>query len=145
VEELKTLKYIGKHKVIEMLKYTEKRKIIEAEPIMVALLDEIAERLLSLEKLSAKPKGKIYPINITVSKLEIIDFINGYPREPLFSISIFNDGPDEVYPSVNTHQKRTPLKYGEPLSIEFHAPRIEKLYLDVDEGKKANIRGFGMY
>jgi hypothetical protein len=112
---------------------------------IAGMIDETVERILNVEKLLVKPKGYIHPIKITVDKITLIDFITKIPYTPLFSITIFNDGPDEVYPSVNTYQKLTSLKYGESLTIEFHTPRIEKLYLDVDEGKKANIRGFGMY
>jgi hypothetical protein len=115
------------------------------EVLQTQILYDIAGMLDDVGKLLAKPMGYTHPIKVTVSELTIIDFVNGAPYSPLFSITIFNDGPDEVYPSVNTYQKLTSLKYGESLTIEFHTSRIERLYLDVDEGKKANIRGFGMY
>jgi hypothetical protein len=131
----------------------EKWRGVEAGPLIAALLDEVAERLYkmqtenfkNIEKLLAKPKGYIYPIKITVAKLEIIDFLKEPPHTQLFAVTIFNDGPDEVYPSVNIHQRTTPIKPNENVRFEFTAPKIEKIFLDVDDGKTANIRGFGVY
>jgi len=108
-------------------------------------LETISERLINVEALLVKPKGYVVPINVEVTKTEVLNFISATPYTPLFSVSLFNDGPDEVYPSVNDLQNRTPLKPGENISLDFHAPKIEKLFLDVDEGKKAKIRGFGLY
>lgn len=109
---------------------------------VAGMIEEVAERL---EKALAKPRGLTYPVKVFVDKLVVIDFVKELPHSPLSSITIYNDGPDEVYPSVNEHQKIASLKPGESLSIELGTPGIEKLYLDVDEGKKAYIRGFGIY
>jgi hypothetical protein len=126
-------------------KYIEGSSKVSPEVFQTVLLDEIAERLLHLEELLAKPRGCVYPIRVAVEKLTIIDFVRGYPYTRLFAITLFNDGPDSVYPSVNDYQKHTPLNTGESLTLEYHSPRIEKLILDVDEGKTANVRGFGIY
>jgi hypothetical protein len=115
------------------------------EVLQTQLLYDIASMIEELTESSKTPKGFVFPIIITVQETTTIDFVKEMPREPLFSITIFNDGPDDVYPSVNTYQKYAPLKPGESLSIDFRKPGIEKLYLDVDTGKKANIRGFGIY
>jgi hypothetical protein len=109
---------------------------------VAGMIEEVAEKL---ERALAKPKGLTYPINILVDKLTVIDFVKGAPYTPLFSITIYNDGPDEVYPSVNEHQRIAPLKPGESLNIELGAQGIERLYLDVDEGKKASVRAFAVY
>jgi len=105
----------------------------------------IEEALERLEKGLAKPRGLIFPLNVLVDKMVVIDFVKGLPYTPLFSITIFNDGPDEVYPSVNELQKQTPLKPGEQLNIDARGAGIERLYLDVDANKKAYVRGFGLY
>jgi hypothetical protein len=91
------------------------------------------------------PKGLIYPINITVTSRIELDLLNNPPFRPLFSITIFNDGPDEVYFSINEPQKITPIKPHEHLKIEFRQPKIVKLFFEVDTGKTANVRGFGVY
>jgi len=105
----------------------------------------IEEALERLEKGLAKPRGLTFPVKVFVDKLVVIDFVKGLPHAPLFSITIYNDGPDEVYPSLNEHQRIAPLKPGESLNIGLGTPEIERLYLDVDEGKKASVRVFGVY
>jgi hypothetical protein len=109
------------------------------------MMEDAIERLKRIEESTVKPKGYVYHIKAAVDKLVVFDFLSEFPNTPLFAVTLYNDGPDEVYPSVNIHQKTTPLKPGETLIIDFHAPRIKKLYLDIDEGKKAYIRGFGTY
>jgi hypothetical protein len=44
-----------------------------------------------------------------------------------------------------TDVRITPLKPGESLTIDMRQPVIERLFLDVAEGKQAFIRGFGIY
>jgi len=91
------------------------------------------------------PKGYVYPINVTVSELTILDFIVGEPHTPLFSITLYNDGQNDVYVGINSYQKTAPLRPGEYLNVEFKTPVIKRLYLDVNEDEKAYIRGFGIY
>jgi hypothetical protein len=110
---------------------------------LAGMVDDLVERLARIE--SARPKGYVYHITVVVDKLVVLDFVKGHPYAPLIAVTLYNDGPDEVYPSVNGHQKVAPLKPGETLTIDYHAPLIERLYLDVDEGRSANIRGFGTY
>jgi hypothetical protein len=109
------------------------------------MLYDIASMLEEVVGLLSKPKGRVYPIKVTVERTTILDFVNEYPHTPLFSVTVYNDGPNEVYIGINGYQKQTDLKYGENLSIEFTAPKIEKIIFDVGEGKRANIRGFGVY
>jgi hypothetical protein len=128
--------------VDELLKAALTLAIAEENARIVA--ETLAKKTLK-PKTIVKPKGYTHPIKVAVDKLTVIDFTIKPPYTPLFSITLFNDGPDDVYPSVNTYQKLVQLKYGESLQIKFSSPKIEKLYLDVDDGKEANIRGFGIY
>jgi hypothetical protein len=107
--------------------------------IGVVMAEEIARSMKS------KQKGYTYSLTIVVDKLKIIDFVDSEPHARLASITIYNDGEDEVYASVNTYVKNAPIKPHEILNIEFREPLIEKLYLDVDEGKTATVRIFGIY
>jgi hypothetical protein len=93
----------------------------------------------------SSPRGLIHPINITVTSRIELDLLNNPPFTPLYSITIYNDGPDEVYFSLGTPQRITPIKSHEHLKIEFQDPKIVKIFFDVDAGKVANIRGFGVY
>jgi len=107
--------------------------------ISIVMSEEIA-RLLK-----KKNRGYTYSLKVDVDGLKIIDFVNDEPHARLTSITIYNDGEDEVYASVNTYVKNAPIKPHEILNIEFDDQLIEKLYLDVDEGKKAVVRVFGTY
>jgi hypothetical protein len=113
--------------------------------IQTQILYDIAGMLEEALGRLQRPKGYVHPIAIMVTEATYLDFVIGMPHSPLFSITLYNDGPDEVYPSVNAHQRNVPLKPGESLHIDCYSPAIERLYLDVDEGKKAFVRGFGIY
>jgi hypothetical protein len=103
----------------------------------------IAEETARL--LKKRNKGYTFSLKTVVDKLKVIDFVNGEPHAKLSSITIYNDGEDEVYASVNTHVKNAPIKPHEILNIDFSEPMIEKLYLDIDEGKTTVVRIFGIY
>jgi len=107
-----------------------------------AMLLAIAEET---KETRAEPRGFIYPINVTITSLTILDFIVGEPHTPLFSLTLYNDGQNDVYIGVNSYQKTAPLRPGEYLNVEFKTPVIKQLYLDVEAGKNAYIRGFGIY
>jgi hypothetical protein len=113
--------------------------------LIVHYLDEISGRLEDLAELLEKPQGYVHPIKITVTEAQVLDLVTKPPYTLLFAVTLFNDGPDEVYPSVNVYQRKTPLKPGESVRFEYTSPRIERLFLDVDAGKRANVRGFGIY
>jgi hypothetical protein len=121
---------------------------VRPDVLVAALLDEIAGRLHDIEKMvrESRPEGAVHPISATVTGPEVLDFTGGPPYRPLFAVTIYNDGPDGVYPSVNEYRKTAPLKPGESVKFEYVLPRIARLYLDVErEGRKAVIRGFGAY
>ena len=106
---------------------------------------ELAFAIASAEEAQPKPRGYTYTKTLLVDKLVVLDFINGEPYCPLFSIDIYNDGADEVYVSINNYSRGAVLKPYELLKIDLRAPLIKRIYLDVDNGKKALIRIFGIY
>jgi len=112
---------------------------------IAGMMEDVVERLRRVEEALKRPRGFIFPFKVTVEKLEVIDVLKLWVGTPLYTVSIYNDGPDDVYPSVNEHQKHTPLKPGEMVSLDYQSPRIKRLYLDVDKGKKAGVRGFGVF
>jgi hypothetical protein len=121
---------------------------VDPAVLQAAMLDEIAERLYRIEAalMESRPKGAMCPIKVTVTGPLVLDFIEKPPHTSLFALTIYNDGPDTVFPSVNTYQKTTPLMPGENVKFEYVVPKIDRLYLDVErEGKKSLIRGFGVY
>jgi|YelNatPaOPRAMG01_1025707.scaffolds.fasta_scaffold31800_4 hypothetical protein len=129
----------------DMARIVVKDRPYALQVVQTQILYDIAWMLEEVLGRLQRPKGYIHPIAVTVTEATYLDFVIGMPHSPLFSITIYNDGPDDVYPSVNIHQKNVPLKLGESLQIDCQAPKIERLYLDVEEGRKAYIRGFGIY
>jgi hypothetical protein len=124
---------------------------VRPDVLSAALLDEVAERLRRLEELQAKPRGRIYPLKVEVAGTEeipgtaVLDFVSSAPYTPLISLTIFNDGPDDVYPGVNERQTEARLVPRENLNVDYGAPRIERLILWVERGHRAVVRGFGVY
>jgi hypothetical protein len=128
-----------------MPKDVEVQKTVEPSALQVMYLDEIAGRLGHLESLMAKPKGYTHPIKATVNGFTIIDDFYRDLHIVLYAVTLYNDGPDDVFPSINSFQKVTPLKVNESVSFDYGKPCIKYIVLDVDTGKTANIRGFGIY
>jgi hypothetical protein len=112
---------------------------------MLRNLLELAFAIVAAEEVQPKLLGYTYSKTLLVDKLTILDFINDEPHHPLFSVNIYNDGSDDVYVSVNNYSRGAVVKPHESFRIDMRAPRIEKLFLDVDSGKKAYIRVFGIY
>ncbi|MEM3895381.1 hypothetical protein [Thermofilum sp.] len=104
----------------------------------------LSEQMSDLALYLIKPEGISVPINVSVSNILVIDFIKDYPNKRLFSISLINDGPDEVYIGVNSVQTTTPTKANEAASFDYKAPRIARLYLYTGPGKTAKVRGEGV-
>ena len=115
-------------------------------------MDELAELALNIvmaeemaRRIKPRQRGYTYSLRIVVDGLTVIDFVDNEPHAKLFSLTIYNDGDSDVYVSVNNYEKNAPLKPHETLNIKFNDAVIEKLYLDVDEGKKTEVRVFGIY
>jgi len=113
------------------------------------LIDRIVASIVAAEetarKIKPKQKGHTHSLSILVDKLTVVDFANNEPHAKLFALTIYNDGDSEVYVSVNKYERGAPLKPHEVLNIRFDDAVIERLYLDVDEGKSTTVRVFGTY
>ena len=112
---------------------------------MAGMIESLLEKIGRIESLIVKPEGKIYTVDIEVDKLTVINFAEDYPRTMLYSITLFNDGPDDVSVSVNSYENRLILKAGESVDLNFGSPVIKTLLLDVELGRKAKVRGVGVY
>jgi hypothetical protein len=119
-----------------------KEKLIRSDVFQAALLSKIADKL---KEMDVKPEGHVFPINVEVTDMKVLDFIIDYPHKLLWSVTLFNDGPDDVYPGINENQTVTPLKPGNSTSVDFHSPKIQMLFLTTKNGGRAVVRGFGAY
>jgi hypothetical protein len=112
---------------------------------MAGMIESLLEKVSKIESLIVKPEGKIYTVDVTVDRLTVINFVEDYPRTMLYSITLFNDGPDDVNVSVNSYENRLLLKAGESVDLNFSSPVIRTLLLEVEIGRKAKVRGVGIY
>lgn len=108
------------------------------------MLDDIIRKLEELHQtqLAGLAKGELVPITLEVNGEKEVKF---FP--PLICFSMFNDGPDEVYPMVNQKipagARETPLKKGESLDYDAKRPVIKSIYLVCGKDKSAVVRVFG--
>ena len=130
---------------LQVLQSTEKQNRISEGPMSVALLNEIAERLMSLEKLAkaTQPIGAVEPIE----KFVITDVRRHMPlQKPWFSVSIINDDDhNDVFCIVNTEKsfeehRIHPL---ETYNINMVTAVIKDLLFWCDHGESAVVRIVG--
>jgi hypothetical protein len=87
--------------------------------------------------------------NITLQLTDsqtVLDMLNTAADLPWTSFTIFNDGPGNVYFSVNTDyvQENTPLKANEKLSYMLKKQSISKIILKAATGTRASVRLFAL-
>ena len=123
----------------------EGEKRVRADVFQAALLDEIAERLLSIEQMlgEEKPEGVVEPMEpITVT--DVTRRVMA-PIKPWFSVNIVNDGPNDVYAIVNSEKSfewhRIPK--GEPYKVDMKRPVIKDVLLKCESGENASVRVVG--
>ena len=99
-----------------------------------ALLDMI-KSLLAMQV----SEGVVEPRTVSVDEKGID--VSG--TAPWLTATIFNDGPDSVYVSVNDGEQGE-LKAGESLRIDFEKSKrkIEVIHLICSKGKTASVRIF---
>jgi hypothetical protein len=131
---------------LRVSQFTEKQNNrVESGPIGIALLNEIAERLLALENLAkaTQPIGAVEPIE----KFLITDVRRHMPlQKPWFSVSIINDDDhNDVFCIVNTEKsfeehRIHPL---ETYNINMVTAVIKDLLFWCDHGESAIVRIVG--
>ena len=123
---------------------TGKQKRISEGPMSVALLDEIAQRLMNLEKLAkaTQPIGAVEPIE----KFVITDVRRHMPLvKPWFSVSVINDGNDDVFCIVNTEKsfEEHRIHALETYNINMVTAVIKDLLFWCAHGEHATVRIVG--
>lgn len=128
----------------EVSKSTGEQEKIEAGPMQVVLLDEIAGRLLAIEELirAEQPVGAVEPIE----KFKITDIRTHLPlRKPWFSVSIINDGEDDVFCIINTEKsfEEHRIRPNETYNIAMITAVITNLLFWCNKGEAATVRIVG--
>jgi len=129
-------------------KSTETPRKIRADVATVALLDEIAERLLDIQTVLKKqvPEGVVEPLNpITVTSSPTV--VHPPFRDKLwFSITIVKEAAIEVYLQVNTKNENIPYTMSADEKVfdqDFSRACIEdiRLWTNPHESCVVKIRG----
>lgn len=129
---------------LKVSQFTEKQNRVSEGPMSVALLNEIAERLMSLEKLAqaTQPIGAVEPIE----KFVITDVRRHMPlQKPWFSVSVINDGNDDVFCIVNTEKsfEEHRIHMNETYNINMVTAVIKDLLFWCNHGEHATVRIVG--
>lgn len=117
-------------------------KKVSPEIAQVFLLDEIASRLLKLEKtLPQRPEGIVEPL-VGVRATTVARVLHPPFKRKWFSVSIVNDGPSDCWIIVNT-EKSPPQPYltrvGEAYEVDMGSAVIEDIRVYTEDGS-ANLR-----
>jgi copper(I)-binding protein len=108
---------------------------VEPGPLSVALLDEIADRLLSIERTLAEERavGEVYPMELVVTAKPVLLELVPMFRMVAFGCTVVNDGPDPAYVGINKLvpqlDRKAPLKAGDKLDVDFHRPKLRLISL----------------
>lgn len=115
-----------------------------APPPEVVLLDEIASRLADLYDLIREtiPRGEIYYRTVEVRGSVLLDFITDRPYSPLYSLDIFNKGPEDVYIMINEKVPRIKLEADVGRSYNMGRKSIRCIVL---ESENATVEVSGVY
>lgn len=117
-------------------------KRVNPEIAQVFLLDEIADRLLRLEKtLPVRPEGIVEPLTPTRATIEA-KVIHPPYKKKWFSVSVVNDGPEDCWIVVNTEKSPAQpylTRVGEEYSVDMGNAVIEDIRVYTETGS-ANLR-----
>lgn len=117
-------------------------KRVNPAVMQTALLDEIADRLMQLQKqLPEKPEGIVEPLAPT--RVTTTPRVIHPPfRKKWYTISIVNDGPNDCWVIVNTEKSPAQpynCRAGEAYEADLGSPAIEDVRVYTDTGT-ANLR-----
>lgn len=117
-------------------------KRINPAVMQTALLDEIAQRLMELQKqLPEKPEGIVEPLTPTRASVTPRVITPPYKRK-WFSVSIVNDGPNDCWVVVNTEKSPAQpylTRVGEAYEVDMGSGVIEDIRVYTELGT-ANLR-----
>jgi hypothetical protein len=123
----------------------KQEKFVRPEVLQAALLDEIAERLYTLQRFQEEERAEgvvepIEPVSINEEPRQVVA-----PVKPWFSVNVVNDGPDDVYVMVNTGKSfdwhRVPK--GENYMVDMKRGIIKDILLKCEPSKTASVRVVG--
>ena len=112
---------------------------MHSEILSLAILDEIAERLSHIEEMqrSQIPDGVILPITQTIVGDEIVTVGT---LLPWISVTIYNDGPDDVFSAINNQAEYLELNINDQRTVDMKTHKISRLNFYCRVGETATVR-----
>ena len=120
------------------------KKQLSPEIVNLALLDEIAGRLLEIKKFMQEEQA--FGAVEAIEKFTITSQKNHLTRiKPWMSVTLINDGPNSVFAIVNTEKSfdEHEVMSGETVTVDMHRPIIKDLLLWCRTGETAAVRIVG--
>lgn len=128
-----------------MSESNEQHSRVEPSVLQTALLDEIAERLLKLQQYEEEERAEgvtepIEPVAVTDARRRVEAHV-----KPWFSVSLANDGPDDVWAIVNTEKSFDAhrVRVGETYAVSMLRGVIKDVLLWCDAGETGSVRLVG--
>ncbi len=125
----------------------EQRKRLNPEVLNTALLDEIAERLLSLETHNNEitPEGIVEPLPVLTITTTPRVVEPPWEGKHWFAVTVINDGPENCWITLNTGKSSTTphqMQVDEVYEAQFIKPLIYDLRLWTDTATASvRVRG----
>jgi len=120
---------------------------LTVEEWILAYLQKLTESMSSLSMAVAKMSAEIAkireaePMGMLFSReYRVVDKTYCKPENRLHSVSIINDGPGDIYVSVNDSEKVEIKATDAPFEVDYRAPKIELITLELKSGEYANVR-----
>jgi hypothetical protein len=111
----------------------------------MAFLDEVAERLLAIQDLIREEHAEgivesIEPLRVTETVRKVEAVYGNW-----FSVTIVNDGPDDVYAIVNSRKSSAwhRVAVNEPYKVDMGRGVIRDVLLRCEPGETASVRLVG--
>lgn len=128
-----------------MMEEKNKERRVSPAVLTVALLDEVAERLLTIQKLAEEQRAEgvvepIEPVAVVATPRRVLA-----PFKPWFSITIVNDGPNDVKALVNTETGLDWHKIvkDETFKVEVNRGILKDVLLKCEPNENASVRIVG--
>lgn len=90
---------------------------------------------------ASNPLGKVDSLNLDITDV-VTDLSQLAKYMPWISFSLFNDGPDAIYISVNEDvaDMDTPINKGEPFQADMGKRKIDKVLIVCAAGGHSSVR-----
>lgn len=119
-------------------------RVSTAEVGILTLINKKLKVLVELEQKQIPAGQPVQFLDTEVTGTTLIDFIKDRPYRPLFNVSVYNAGPNNVYVKVNGSEEIGVKQYS-TIPFDYKQAAIEKVQLRVNSGESAIVDITGLY